>query len=164
MHLCSCHSKAVLILPASLHRLGYAEERLRFALQLHQPSSSDSTSASTTGSSRPTAQENITGGLAGAGTSLHGSQAAAVLHMEVQRLVADRAMLLHNLQVRYMCCTALYCTVLYCTVLYCTVLYCTVLYCVMLYCVVMYHIDVGQAYMCVAQMLMRRHILPHVSM
>ena len=94
----------LLILPAYLHRLGYAEERLRFALQLHQPLSSGSTSASTTGSSRPAAQENITGGLAGTGTSLHGSQAAAVLHMEVQRLVADRAMLLHNMQVRYMCC------------------------------------------------------------
>ncbi|KAL0052868.1 hypothetical protein WJX82_008993 [Trebouxia sp. C0006] len=84
---------------AFLHRLGYAEERLRFALQLHQPLSSGSTKASTTGSSRPAAQENITGGLAGTGTSLHGSQAAAVLHMEVQRLVADRAMLLHNMQV-----------------------------------------------------------------
>ncbi len=94
----------LLILPVSLHRLGYAEERLRFALQLHQPLSSDSTSASTTGSSRPTAQESTIGGLAGTGTGLHGSQAAVVLHMEVQRLAADRAMLLHNMQVRYMCC------------------------------------------------------------
>ncbi|KAL0036701.1 hypothetical protein WJX79_006272 [Trebouxia sp. C0005] len=84
---------------AFLHRLSYAEERLCFALQLHQPLSSGSTSASTTGSSRLTAQENTAGGLAGTGTSLHGSQAAAVLHMEVQRLLADRATLLHNMQV-----------------------------------------------------------------
>ncbi|KAL0031176.1 hypothetical protein WJX77_008113 [Trebouxia sp. C0004] len=84
---------------AFLHRLGYAEERLRFALQLHQPLSSNVSSAGTTGSSRPTAQESKTGGLAGTGTSLHGSQAAAVLHMEVQRLAADRAVLLHNMQV-----------------------------------------------------------------
>ena len=79
-------------------RLSYAEERLRFGLQLWQPiSAGTATCAATTGMSRPA--KSSTAAAPGTASMLQGCQSADVLHMQVQRLTADRAMLMHNVQV-----------------------------------------------------------------
>jgi len=82
-----------------LFRLGYAEARLRFALQLQQPAVSDPACSTTPGALL--AVDSSPGVTHGTSSSLTSSLSAEVLHLEVQRLAADRAMLVQSTQVSF---------------------------------------------------------------
>lgn len=79
-------------------RLSYAEERLRFALQLQQSASGEPANTNSAGGSSWSACSK-TEAAYGTSHAVSGSQSIEVLHIEVQRMAADKAMLVKNMQV-----------------------------------------------------------------